>query len=68
MARAATQLLTFRLEHFADAGEAWTVRAAYEFLLLEMGWDGKDNRFRLDDAVGPWERNVDYLLRARGKR
>jgi hypothetical protein len=65
--RAATKHLKHHLGPFANASVA-TVRAAYEAILLEMGWDGKDNRLRLDDAVGPWPRNVDYLLRARGKR
>jgi len=41
------------------------VYEGYKAVLLEMGWDGRDHRFRLDDAVGPWVNPVEYQLRTR---
>lgn len=65
MARAAMQLIQARLAPFTGADPVGVVLEWNRVARQELGWDGRDNRVRMDQAMGPWEKPVDYVLRER---
>lgn len=45
--------------------EPLEIAEAWERIVRELGWDGRGNRFRMDQLYAPFEREVDYRLRER---